>query len=206
MKIVLLGAPGCGKGTQASVISKKLSIPHISTGDLFRSAISEKTDLGVLAKQFIDKGQLVPDDVTIGLVKHRLSDKDCKSGFILDGFPRTVTQATELDKILSVDKVIYFDIDYKVLEDRITSRMVCSVCKNTTTNKYKKCPLCGGKLIKRDDDNVDILRSRLKAYDKDTLPLKEYYEKQNKLYVINAANSVQDVSSAICDIIGGIDD
>ena len=171
MKIVLLGAPGCGKGTQSAIISKDYGIPQISTGDLFRNAMSNKTALGVLAKQYIDKGQLVPDDVTINLVKDRLNNSDCKNGFILDGFPRTINQARELDKISNIDKVIYFDIDYKILEKRIESRLVCKDCKFTTTNN-----------------------------------LKDYYKKQNKLFVVNASNSVQEVNSAICNIIGDIDD
>ena len=206
MKIVLLGAPGCGKGTQSAIISKDYGIPQISTGDLFRNAMSNKTALGVLAKQYIDKGQLVPDDVTINLVKDRLNNSDCKNGFILDGFPRTINQARDLDKISNIDKVIYFDIDYKILEKRIESRLVCKDCKFTTTNNHSVCPRCGGELTKRADDNVDVLRARLVAYDKETLPLKDYYKKQNKLFVVNASNSVQEVNSAICNIIGDIDD
>ena len=194
MIIIMLGAPGTGKGTVASILSEKLNIPQVSTGDIFRKNIAEQTELGKLADRYISKGNLVPDDVTIKIVEDRLKQDDVKEGIILDGFPRTIKQAEELDKILEkenkkVDMVINLTTPKEEIIERIVNRRVCSnqECKtvyNIVLNPPKVegiCDKCGSKLLQRKDDNVETVESRIDTYLKNTSPLVEYYTKQNKI-------------------------
>lgn len=194
MIIIMLGAPGTGKGTVAGILSEKLEIPQVSTGDIFRKNIKEKTELGILADKYISKGNLVPDEVTINIVKERLSQEDVKDGIILDGFPRTVRQAEALDEILEqkgkkVDIVINLVTPEEEIVERIVNRRVCSnqECKavyNLILNPPKnegKCDKCGSDLIQRKDDNVETVRARFENYINQTKPLVEYYDKQGKL-------------------------
>ena len=195
MVIIMLGAPGTGKGTVAGILKEKLNIPQVSTGDIFRKNMKEGTKLGKLAESYISKGKLVPDDVTIDIVKNRLDEKDVENGIILDGFPRTVKQAEELDKILEskgkkVDIVVNLTTPKKEIIERIVNRRVCSNqdCKtiyNIVLNPPKKegiCDKCGSELIKRKDDNVETVEARLENYFEVTSPLVEYYEKKGNLY------------------------
>ena len=194
MIIIMLGAPGTGKGTVASILSEKLNIPQVSTGDIFRKNIAEQTELGKLADSYISKGNLVPDDVTIKIVEDRLKQDDVKEGIILDGFPRTIKQAEELDKILEkenkkVDMVINLTTPKEEIIERIVNRRVCSnqECKtvyNIVLNPPKVegiCDKCGSKLLQRKDDHVETVESRIDTYLKNTSPLVEYYTKQNKI-------------------------
>ena len=195
MNIILLGAPGAGKGTQAVQISQNYNIPHISTGDIFRKNIKEKTPVGIKAKSFIDAGKLVPDSVVIEIVKNRLLEDDCKTGYLLDGFPRTVVQAQELDKITGIDAVLNLDIDLNLLMNRLTGRRVCEICGDSThidLKKDSKCK-CGGNYIQRDDDKEETVNSRLKVYQNQTKPLISYYKNQGKLIDIQANKSVNEV-------------
>lgn len=203
MKIVLLGAPGCGKGTQAPVIAKKYDIPHISTGAIFREAIANNTQLGVLAKQYMDKGNLVPDEVTVGLVKERIAKSDCKDGFILDGFPRNLNQAQQLSTFTKLDACIYFDISIDTLAPRITGRRSCEKCGeiyHISTYQKDTCK-CGGKLIQRADDTLETLTKRMNVYHKETAPLIEFYEKQHLLRSVNANQPIDKVSEDIMKLL-----
>jgi len=202
MKLVLLGAPGAGKGTQAVELSKVLDIPHISTGYIFREQMELKTEIGIKANEYISRGQLVPDDVTIQIVKDRIFQKDCSNGFILDGFPRTLKQAEELDKILEqhsdkIDRVLNICIEEQVVINRLSGRRVCSVCGTSyhifynPPDKNGLCKECNGELIRRDDDNPDIVRKRLKVYHLETQPVIAYYQKQNKLLSIQSIEDVE---------------
>lgn len=184
MNLILLGAPGAGKGTQALRISKQYNIPHISTGDIFRQNISDGTPLGLEAKGFIDKGMLVPDGITIGLIQSRLASPDCKKGFLLDGFPRTITQADALDKITNIDKVLNINADTANIIARISGRRMCAKCGepyNTATYSHQSCAKCGGELYRREDDNPDTVNKRLEVYAAQTKPLIEYYREKGLL-------------------------
>ena len=176
--IVLLGAPGSGKGTQAAFIAKEYEIPHISTGDIFRKNISEHTALGDLAKSYMDKGALVPDEVVIGLVESRLQESDCKDGYILDGFPRTIAQAEALDKVTKIDVALNFKVPFDVIIERLSDRRVC-VCGATYSAKMlngeTKCSKCGKEVFQRDDDKAETVKARLDVYQKQTEPLIGYY-------------------------------
>jgi len=185
MKLVFLGAPGAGKGTQASGVSAHLHIPHISTGDMFRAAIRNETPTGLEAKRYMDAGQLVPDSVVIDMVRERLAMDDCKNGYLLDGFPRTVEQAKALDEISSPDAVVDIEVSDDVVMARLTGRRVCIKC-NGTFNISKLadetvCPVCGGELIHRDDDKPATISNRLKVYREQTAPLIGYYSELGKL-------------------------
>lgn len=179
MNIILLGAPGAGKGTQASRISRRFGMPHISTGDIFRANIKNQTEIGLLAKSYIDKGQLVPDDVTCKIVENRLQEEDCKNGYLLDGFPRTVVQAKALEKFTHVDAVVNIDIDFSLLTARLCGRRVCKECGETyhvsTLNGKTTCEKCNGALHQRADDNPETVQKRLDVYMAQTAPLIEYY-------------------------------
>lgn len=196
LNIILMGPPGAGKGTQAKKIIALYDIPHISTGDMFREAIKEGTPLGKIAASYINDGHLVPDDVTIGLVKERLSKDDCKNGYLLDGFPRTIPQAEALEKLTKeigreVSKVINIDTPFDILVERICSRRVCKVCGapyNLLNVKPKVdgiCDLCGGELIQRPDDNEEALKVRYDAYNKQTKPLLEFYDERKLLITLD---------------------
>ena len=193
MNIILLGAPGAGKGTQASKISDNYTLPHISTGDIFRENIKNQTPIWLTAKSYIDKGQLVPDEVTCKIVEGRIEKEDCKNGYMLDGFPRTIAQAEALDKITNIDLVINIDVDFSLLLDRLCGRRVCKDCGEsyhvTKLNGETKCARCGGELYQRKDDNPETVQSRLDVYKAQTEPLIEYYGKKGILFNVegNAA-------------------
>ncbi|KGK89301.1 adenylate kinase [bioreactor metagenome] len=213
MNIILLGPPGAGKGTQAKLISEKYSIPHISTGDIFRKNISEKTPLGVKAKGYMDKGQLVPDELTIDLVKDRLQQDDCKNGFLLDGFPRTVAQAEALDGFLhednqSINSSLLIDVPQEYILERMTGRRVCNSCGASYHVKFNpskvegKCDVCGSELIQRKDDSEETVRERLDVYSKQTQPLIQYYSDKEVLSTIDGTREIKEVFENISDILG----
>lgn len=202
MKIIFLGAPGAGKGTQAEIVSEKLSIPTVSTGNIIRAALKEGTEMGLKAKEFIEAGLLVPDEVVIGIIKERLAQPDCENGFILDGFPRTIPQAEALDEMgIVIDKVIDIEVDDDKIARRMSGRRVCPVCGNSYHIEYKKpaidgiCNACGSELILRKDDAPETVLERLKIYHEETEPLKGYYEKQGKLFIVEGQNEVADTTA-----------
>ena len=214
MHLIIMGAPGSGKGTCANLLKSEFAIPHISTGDMFRKAISEGTELGKLAQSLIDKGNFVPDEVTNELVKQRLSEEDCKNGFLLDGYPRNIEQAkvfTEILKELNIklDAVINLDIDESEIISRIVNRRMCSKCGagyNIITQKPKVegiCDECGGALYTRADDNEETVKIRLTVYNEQTKPLVEYYEALDKLLNINSNQSIEKV---VEDIVKAVED
>ena len=197
MNLILLGAPGAGKGTQAEVICDKLGVPTISTGNIIREALSKGTEMGIKAKSFIDAGQLVPDEVVIGIIKERLAKDDCKNGFILDGFPRTIPQAEALDAMgVVIDKVIDIEVPDEKIVQRLSGRRVCADCGASYHLEYKKpekegiCNVCGGKLVQRKDDHPDTVLDRLKVYHEQTEPLKDYYSKAGLLKVVEGQEEV----------------
>ncbi len=202
MKLILLGAPGAGKGTQAEVISDKLSIPAISTGNIIREALANGTEMGLKAKSFIDAGQLVPDDVVIGIIKERLAKDDCAAGFILDGFPRTIPQAEALDTMgVTIDRVISIEVADEKIAKRMSGRRVCKACGASYHLEYKKpavdgiCNACGGELIQRKDDHPDTVLDRLNVYHEQTEPLKGYYEKKGILRIVEGQEEVADTTA-----------
>lgn len=206
MNIILLGAPGAGKGTQASKIEKKYGLVHISTGDIFRANIKGGTPIGKVAKSYIDAGKLVPDEVTCDIVKDRLLQDDVKVGYMLDGFPRNVFQAEQLDKFAKIDLCINIDVDKALLLDRICGRRVCSCGESyhiSTLNGATICAKCGKELYRRDDDNPETVAARLETYEKQTAPLIEYYKAQGKLKsVTSGEGSPDEVFAQITDILG----
>jgi adenylate kinase len=189
MNIVLLGAPGAGKGTQSEFIVKDYNLVHISTGDIFRQNIKENTPLGIKAKKYIDEGKLVPDSIVIEIVADRIKAEDCKNGFLLDGFPRTVAQAEKLDQITVIDAVIDLEMDSETLLYRLCGRRVCEKCGNVTHMDFikegAKCA-CGGNFVQRKDDSPETIKNRLKVYAEQTKPLEDYYAKKNKLIRIDS--------------------
>jgi adenylate kinase len=213
MKIILLGPPGAGKGTQAKLISNTYFIPHVSTGDIFRREISQKTPLGIKAKEAIDKGQLAPDDITIHIVEERISAEDCKSGFLLDGFPRTVVQALALESYLQskgdrLDAVILVEVPRTEILERMTGRRVCLKCGSSyhihfnPTKVEGICDVCGNEVVQRIDDQDETVKNRLKIYDEQTQPLIKYYKEKNLLFTIDGTKDIKYVSKSICDILG----
>ena len=217
MRLLIMGAPGAGKGTQAVFIKNAYNIPHISTGDMFRNAIKNATPLGVMAKSYIDKGLLVPDSVTIGLVKERLSEADCIGGFILDGFPRNLFQAEELDKILAelgvkLDACLNIDVYQKVLTDRIVGRRVCPKCgasfhiENLKPKVEGICDYCGAELIQRKDDTLETVTPRLEVYNTSTAPLLDYYKKQGILKCVDGEGEVEQIFANILKALGDQND
>ena len=204
MKLILLGAPGAGKGTQAEFICGKLSIPTISTGNIIRAALKAGTEMGLKAKEFIDNGQLVPDDVVIGIIKERLSEDDCQNGFILDGFPRTIPQAEALDEMgIEIDKVIDIEVPDEKIVARMSGRRVCPKCGNSYHLIYKQpakentCDACGEELVLRKDDHPDTVKERLNVYHDQTEPLKDFYAKKNKLFIVEGQEEVADTSALV---------
>lgn len=202
MNLILLGAPGAGKGTQAEKICAKLSIPAISTGNLLREAVKQGTELGKSAKTYMDAGQLVPDDLVIAMLKERLSADDCKNGFILDGFPRTVPQAEALDRMgVAIDKVIEIDVKDENIVKRLSGRRVCEACGASYHVDYNPtredgvCDACGGRTIRRKDDDPDTILERLQVYHRQTEPLKGYYKQQNKLYSVEGQERIEDTTA-----------
>lgn len=204
MRILIMGAPGAGKGTQASLIKDKYQIPHISTGNMFREAIAKQTPTGIEAQGYIEKGNLVPDSTTIKLVKERLLEEDCKKGFLLDGFPRTVAQAESLDEILKelnikLDAVVNVVVDDSYIVDRICGRRTCLKCGEAFHVTYKLpkkegvCDVCGGELIQRKDDSEETIKNRLAVYSAQTKPVLEYYQKQNLTKDVAGVGEIKEV-------------
>lgn len=206
MKLILLGAPGSGKGTQASFIAKKYSLAHISTGDIFRQNMADQTPLGIKVMKVMEGGNLCPDDLTIEIVKDRLSKPDCQNGYLLDGFPRNLVQAKALDEFMAPDKVIDIDVDLKQIEHRLVGRRSCSQCKGSFHLDFigntDVCPNCGGKLITRKDDNPETIHERLSVYASQTKPLEAYYEDQGKLLRIDGSKAVEQVFEQIVKVLG----
>ena len=201
MKIILLGAPGAGKGTQAEKISEALHIPQISTGNIIREALKSGSEVGLKAKSFIESGKLVPDEVVIDIIKERIAKDDCKDGFILDGFPRTIAQAEALDNMgVSIDRVLDINVADDVIASRLSGRRVCEACGSSYHLVSKKpavegvCDKCGGTLIQRKDDHPDTVADRLKVYHEQTEPLKAYYEKKGLLRVVDGQDTVADTT------------
>lgn len=213
MQIILMGPPGAGKGTQAEKLTGELSIPHISTGDMFRKAIKEGTELGKKAKSYMDQGKLVPDEVTIGIVKERLAEADCNNGFLLDGFPRTVPQADALNEILfelnkSLNAVINIKVARDELVERLTGRRVCKACGATyhvIFNPAKEegiCDRCGGELYQRNDDKIETVGNRLDVYEEQTAPLIKYYQEKGLLKEIDGSKAMNKVLADILAALG----
>jgi adenylate kinase len=206
MRIILLGAPGAGKGTQAAIISDKVGLAHIASGDLFRQAQSSGTELGLLAKSYMEKGQLVPDEIVIKMILERLAEPDCSKGFILDGFPRTLEQAEALDKALTeggIDKVLYIKVSDEELVRRLSGRRICRNCQapyhivSAPPKVPGKCDRCGGELYQRADDNEETVKSRIAVYVKETAPLIDYYAKAGKIVEIDGEIGMENVAKAI---------
>lgn len=207
MRFIFLGAPGTGKGTQASVLSQMFGIPQVSTGDILRKAVADGTELGLQAKAVMGAGGLVSDDIILALIKERLSQPDAAKGYILDGFPRTLPQAEALDELLGntsgIDAVVYFKVDEEEIVRRLTSRRTCRQCGrnyNLITDPPpldNRCQVCGGEIYQRDDDKEETVRNRLRVYHEKTAPLVEYYQKQGKLYSIDGTKPVEEVRQEI---------
>lgn len=202
MKLILLGAPGAGKGTQAEVICKALNIPAISTGNIIREALAQGTEMGLKAKSFMDAGQLVPDDVVIGIIKERLAKDDCANGFILDGFPRTIPQAEALDAMgVIIDRVIDIEVPDEKIAARMSGRRVCKDCGSSYHLEYKApkaegiCDACDGELIQRKDDAPETVLDRLAVYHKQTEPLKDFYSKKGILRIVEGQEEIADTSA-----------
>lgn len=215
VNLVLMGLPGAGKGTQADQIVSKYGIPHISTGDMFRAAMKEGTELGLKAKSFMDKGELVPDEVTIGIVRERLSKPDCDKGFLLDGFPRTVPQAEALESMLDelnkkLDFVINIDVEQGILMERLTGRRICKSCGATYHLVFNPpategvCDRCGGELYQRADDNAETVENRLEVNMKQSKPLLDFYESKGYLRNINGQQEINEVLADIEKLLGGL--
>nr|WP_281391884.1 adenylate kinase [Bacillus benzoevorans] len=211
----MMGLPGAGKGTQAEKIVDKYGIPHISTGDMFRAAIKEGTELGLQAKSFMDQGALVPDEVTIGIVRERLSKEDCEKGYLLDGFPRTVAQAEALEEITSslnrkINYVINIDVDQEILMERLTGRRICKACGSTyhlvfnPPAKEGVCDRCGGELYQRADDNAETVENRLQVNIAQTKPLLDFYETKGYLRNFNGQQDINKVFADLDELLAGL--
>ncbi len=217
MRITLMGPPGSGKGTQAQRLVEKYRVPQISTGDLLRAAVAAGTPLGQQAKAIMERGELVPDELVIGIIRERLAEPDTENGFILDGFPRTVAQARALDTLLNelgrpLQGAILLDVSEETLVKRISGRRVCQQCGavyNVYTNPPKQdgvCDACGGPLIQRPDDNEATVRQRLKVYREQTAPVLDYYRDQGRLHVVPGEGSVDEIFAALCAVIDALED
>ena len=211
MKLILLGAPGAGKGTQAEVISEKYNIPTISTGNIIRAALKNGTEMGLKAKAYTEQGMLVPDDVVIGIIRERLAEDDCKEGFILDGFPRTIPQAEALDDMgIIMDAALSIEVADSEIVKRMSGRRVCEKCGASYHTEYKKpavegvCNMCDGKLVIRKDDEPETVLNRLNVYHEQTEPLKDYYNKQNKLLIVEGQEDVKDTTALVLKALSEI--
>lgn len=213
MHVVILGAPGAGKGTQADILSRELKLPHIASGDLFRQALEKRTDVGLLAKSYMDKGELVPDEMTIGMILERIDQPDCAGGCLFDGFPRTWQQARTLDQALedrgrAIDKAIYIEVSDDELVQRLGGRWLCRNCQapyhvsNSPPSTPGKCDKCGGDLYQRPDDREETVRERLKVFLAQTVPVLDYYEKQGKLVKVNGNLGARKVAREILSTLG----
>ena len=208
--MIFLGAPGAGKGTQAEVVCKELNIPAISTGNMLREAVKNGTEAGLKAKSFMDAGELVPDEVVIGILKDRIAQPDAQNGFILDGFPRTVEQAEALDKMgVNIDKVVEINVSDEAITARMSGRRVCEGCGNSYHIEFKPtkvegiCDACGAKVVQRIDDKPETVQARLKTYHEKTAPLKDYYEKRGKLVTVEGQNEIAETSRLTLAAIRG---
>ncbi len=212
MRLILLGPPGSGKGTQANLLQDKFNIPKISTGDILRAAVKDNTDLGKQAKRFMEKGELVPDEIVIGLIKERIVEPDCEAGYILDGFPRTILQAEKLEETLAamdqeIDSVVDLEVDPEELLVRLIGRSTCKNCGamfHQTSHPPKVagvCDECGGELYQRPDDNEETIVKRLEVYNKETAPLKDFYREQGKLKSVQGRGGMEDIFSKLCDLV-----
>ena len=206
MNIVLLGAPGAGKGTQAQKLVEEFGVAHISTGDLLRAAVKAGTKLGVKAKEYMDAGQLVPDKLVVDLVKERLAADDAKKGFILDGFPRNTAQAVTLDSALadmdlSLDAALLVDVKAEVIVERLSSRRTCRDCGYTAPAGVDVCPSCGGEMYQRDDDKPETIQNRLNVYESQTAPLVEYYKGKGLLKAVDGDRPVDDVYADVKELL-----
>ena len=208
MNLILLGAPGAGKGTQAEVISERLHSPTISTGNIIREALKSGSEMGEKARSYMDKGALVPDEIVIGIIKERLAKDDCANGFILDGFPRTIPQAEALDRMgVVIDRVIDIEVADDVIAQRVSGRRVCLACGATYHIDYKKpsvdgvCDKCGDTLVQRKDDHPDTVKERLSVYHEQTEPLKSYYEQTGKLKIVEGQEEVKDTSALVLEAV-----
>ncbi len=213
MRIILLGPPGAGKGTQATDISSKYQIPHISTGDIFRKNVKEGTPLGIKAKEYMNKGELVPDELVVAIVEDRLQEDDCKNGFLLDGFPRTVVQAKALDTVLenmetAIDKVINIEVDKEILIGRAVGRRICKQCGATFHTTFKPtqkdgvCDVCNGETYQREDDTEATVTNRIEVYINETSPLINYYTEKGNLVTINGQQEISTVFKEIVNALG----
>ena len=213
MKLLIMGRPGAGKGTQAANIKEYYGIPHISTGDMFRAAIKNQTKLGLLAKEYMDKGLLVPDEITIGIVQERLLESDCKKGFLLDGFPRTIAQAESLESFLkensiALDAVLDVDVPVEILVKRIVGRRVCKMCGATFHIEFNApkndgiCDVCGTPLVQRNDDCLETVNKRLNEYDTKTAPLLKFYQDRNLIKTVNGNQALDKVFEDIKAVLG----
>ncbi len=215
MRLILLGPPGCGKGTQAQRMAEEYRIPQISTGDLFRKAVKERTALGQEAKKYMDQGKLVPDDIVVGMVEERLEENDCKGGFILDGFPRTLEQAKKLDKLLKkkkldIDSVVSIEVDDNEVVKRLSGRRTCRKCGSmyhvffNPPGNEGVCDKCQGELYQRDDDHEDTIRTRLQVYHDQTAPLIKYYTDKGSLSRIEGVGSIDDIFNRIEEVLSKV--
>lgn len=208
MRLILMGAPGAGKGTQAAEIVREYKIPQISTGEMFRSAVRAGSELGKKADSYMKRGELVPDEVTIGIVRERLAESDCARGFILDGFPRTVEQADALAKITEIDRVLNIRVPAEDLIERAVGRRICRKCGATYHIRYNPasggvCDKCGGELYQRADDNADTMKNRLSTYEKMTRPLIEYYKSRGKYTEVDGRKPIAEVTAELMNILRG---
>ncbi len=208
MRLVLLGGPGVGKGTQAQILAKEYEVPHIATGDILRQAVKDGTEMGLKAKSYMDKGLLVPDDVVIGIIEDRLAQPDAKAGMILDGFPRTIPQAEALDELtaklnMPLGKVIYIKASTDIVVQRLSGRRTCRDCQTVYHIKYSPpekpsiCDLCGGRLYQREDDKEETIRKRLQVYEEQTSPLLDYYRRSGKLAEVPGDGAIEEVNAGI---------
>jgi len=206
-----LGAPGAGKGTQAGVISEKIGVPAISTGNIIRAAIKNGTKTGLTAKEYVDAGKLVPDEVVIGIIKERLQEGDCKSGCILDGFPRNIWQAEALEKMgIEIDLAINIEVPDTEVEERLCGRRMCEKCNagyhtiSKPSSKGDVCELCGGRLIVRNDDKPEVIRARLQTYHAETEPLIKYYQERGKLREVMGSEGIEETTASVMAVLGAV--